>query len=449
MGCLKLNPSDMAQATRVSRPVQAETGANARLTGRDDITRPTPQFAGPRTKDRFSGAEQHALASLAQRFAPGTQTVAAPEAQRFPNRLPPLAFAAPSRIRTLIAVLIVVALLPSLTLAAMFWLGAVNTNWSRALGPENNEGTWPTVKAAAIMPVLQRVAPKPSADIRPATLAAPAKLEARAGRTIAFAIALDRTGALPARTVVAIGGLPPGAKLSSGRPYGETEWNLRSDEIGDLRLTLANVATGETRLRIRLIAPDGEIIAGTETVLNVTPGLNTAPVLSPQQSENLPRAWNPSEAYALSPGALYDPSLISAGAWDEQFQQPVGTQGVEETVASGEPVPPQPTSAAKTVNDDSPTKWVEPSAYVNLREGPSSSAAVISVIAKGTKLSLTGRKRGWMQVSNPATLERGWIYAGNVAGAKLRRGSKRAADSGSSPGSDALWSGLGQWLTSR
>jgi uncharacterized protein YgiM (DUF1202 family) len=70
--------------------------------------------------------------------------------------------------------------------------------------------------------------------------------------------------------------------------------------------------------------------------------------------------------------------------------------------------------AAAGANDDAETRWVEPSAYVNLRQGPSSSTRVIGVEAKGVKLRVMARKRGWVQVTNPATSRSGWIYSGNV-----------------------------------
>ena len=451
MGYLKLDPSCLAEPARIGRHAD-------RPPGRADITLPPHQFAGPkpRPKDHLSGAEQYALAHLAQRFAPGGQSVLAPEDQRLPIRLPPtrLVRAAPRGLRTLIAVLIVIALLPSATLAAMYWLGAVDLPGSRPLGAEDKEGAGPRFKSAAVMARLDNVASKRTARIRPVILAAPAKLEAHAGGDITLAIKLDRTGALPARSIIAISGLPRGATLSSGRPYGETGWNLRSDEVGGLRLILAEVAPGESTLRIKLVAPDGRIIAGTETILKLTPA---EPVPRPQSNERLPETWDPLEVYPLPPGVLYAPNLVSIGAWDAQFRQLVATPSIDAIAtnlktpaAPADPEQPQPASAAETVNDDPHTKWIEPSAFVNLRQGPSSSAAVIGVIAKGTKLSLRARKRGWMQVANPATSEIGWIYAGNVSGEKLRRGSRRPADSGlSSPGSDTLWSGLGQWLTSR
>jgi hypothetical protein len=68
---------------------------------------------------------------------------------------------------------------------------------------------------------------------------------------------------------------------------------------------------------------------------------------------------------------------------------------------------------------------------------------VISVVAKGTKLAVKGRKRGWVQVTNPETSESGWIYAGS-RGRRTKRASQSEAANG-----DASWLSLGSWLGSR
>jgi len=52
---------------------------------------------------------------------------------------------------------------------------------------------------------------------------------------------------------------------------------------------------------------------------------------------------------------------------------------------------------------------------VNLRERPTRSARAIGVVAKDTKLRVIGRKKRWVQVTNLATSEKGWIYARHVA----------------------------------
>ena len=83
-------------------------------------------------------------------------------------------------------------------------------------------------------------------------------------------MALDHAGSLPARSVIAVAGLPRGATLSAGRPYGEAEWNLRTDEIGDLRIASAQGCERREQAQGQAsVAPDGEILAGTETTLNV------------------------------------------------------------------------------------------------------------------------------------------------------------------------------------
>jgi hypothetical protein len=225
--------------------------------------------------------------------------------------------------------------------------------------------------------------------------------------------------------------------LSSGHPYGETEWNLKPDEIGDLHLVLRNTASGEAKLIIQLVAPDGDIIADTATILKMTA----------DPKANI-------DAFGMKN------ELAEGQVWDERAQE-LGATGLEESLAypeaakatSGDPMPLPLRRPARTANDDVHANWIKPSAFVNLRKGPSPSAPVISVVAKGAKLRVIGRKHRWVQVTNSATSEKGWIYAGNVAtGTKARRGTKRAVPSesppGSQPGSDSLWPSLGQWLAS-
>ena len=62
--------------------------------------------------------------------------------------------------------------------------------------------------------------------------------------------------------------------------------------------------------------------------------------------------------------------------------------------------------------------WIRPTAWVNLRESPSPTAAVVTIVPKGVKLRIIGRKRSWVQVNNPATSQSGWIYGNNVAAAR-------------------------------
>jgi len=55
-------------------------------------------------------------------------------------------------------------------------------------------------------------------------------------------------------------------------------------------------------------------------------------------------------------------------------------------------------------------EWVEVTNAVNLRADSSGDGQVLKVVQKGTKFRSTGRDGNWVQVSNPDTSEKGWIY---------------------------------------
>jgi Bacterial SH3 domain len=426
MGYLKPHSAEMAQPIpiRVTMRSGPQSGANGQRLA----------HLKREAKVALSGPDEHALVRIAERFAPGTEPVFAPAVQSFGRRVAParLMVAALPGVRTLMAVLIVVALLPSVVLATMLWYGAVSASWFETPSAETKGAGWSTGKPAAVMANLDGTASWQATDSVAPRLEAPAALEAHPHGEVPFAIALDTPQALPARSVIAVGGLPRGVTLSAGRPFGDSDWNLRPDETGDLRLVVADAAAGEATLRLRLIAGDGDVVAATDTALKVTADA-PAPV-----------------THALPAVALYEPSPFGLVAWDEDA---TGSIGIAELITDGPTAPPPaqaspspPDATAARGAEEAETKWIEPSAWVNLRKGPSSSSVVVGVIAKGTKLSLEGRRRGWMRVTDPKTAATGWIYAGNVAGETVRRTRRRAADAGAEDNSETLWSGLGSWL---
>src|SRR6476660_3129118 len=462
MGYPRLTPSDSVPPARVSRPAADPISLTSRRFARHRPQQPEPT-------QLLSGPDQLDLSRIAERFAPGAQQAPAPDLAEVPKvpeepKAPeatrdqhpepeapqsPAAVATLPGMRALIAVLIVVALLPSLAFGAMLWLGAIKTPWS-SKGTKNNALPGVVLAATGTAPDQAR---STQTAIGALALTAPDTLEAKAGQDVPFAIALDHTGDLPARSALAIAGLPEGATLSAGRPYGETEWSLRPDEIGDLRLVLPKAASGETTLRVKLVAPDGEIVAGTETLLKVMADPDAEPVMRPKDSDTLFQFGN-----TLAPEVIYDEDLIGIGAWDEQSRQRLATTGVEERLTTPDTPAPPPgevlrlpdAEPAKANNDPPRTKWIEPSTYVNLRDRPTATASVISIVPKGTRLSVTGLKRGWVKVTNPTTSESGWIYAGNIVGSSKPRGggkrgsqSETAKDSGSSSRSSWLGSLLG------
>ena len=323
------------------------------------------------------GAEGSPASQIAHPFAP--------RAQEAPSGDPRLAAHTPSTalasgIRRLIVVLVAVALVPNLTLAA-FWLGLIDPPWSKPVPLPLAESHTPSVGSATVTPVLS----------------APDMLEATEGQEVTFPIALDGTDGVPPGSIIVIRGLPSGSTLSKGRPQGETEWDLKADEIGDLHLTPTAAGGGESKLTIQLVAPNNSILAEAATRLRIAPD---------------PKANIAADAIEAEPteGRVSDMP-------DHEPQATVMEEsaGNADTGTSMSDLPPLPTRRpSSSTNDDGQANWIRPSAYVNLRQSPSSSAPVVSVIAKGAKLRVRGRKRGWVQVTNPATSQGGWIYSGNI-----------------------------------
>jgi hypothetical protein len=276
-----------------------------------------------------------------------------------------------SGIRTLVAGLILVALIPNLTLGAIFWFGVIDTT--------------PATHPSRESPVpVQSAIPSP-------VLSSPPMLEATAGGDITFPITLDGTDGVSARSIIAIRGLPLGSKLSSGRPYDETEWNLKPDEIGDLHLVLPSSASGDAKLVIQLVATDGAILADAATLLK----------MSTNSAANIPASTTVAD--------------LAATQVSDERAQAIGEKGAEGGLANFDPARgpmPLPVRRPKTSNDDA--NWITLTA-VNLRERPTRSAPAIGVVEKGTKLHMIGRKRSWVQMTDPATSEEGWIYARHVA----------------------------------
>ena len=207
---------------------------------------------------------------------------------------------------------------------------------------------------------------------------------------------LDGTDGVPARSIIAIRGLPQGSKLSSGRAYDETEWNLKPDEIGDLHLVLPSNASGEAKLIIQLVATDGAILADAATILKTQ--TNSAANIPASNIET-----EPTQAQV-----------------SEQRTQGLEERGAEGTLANldpamtppEDPVPLPSRRPAPTAKDDA--NWITLTS-VNLRERPTRSARAIGVVAKDAKLRVIGRKNRWVQVTDLATSEKGWIYARHVA----------------------------------
>ncbi len=380
--------------TEANQPLPARNDRSDRIEAPLPVTPERLELIKAYARGRARIADEAATSRIAQRFAPRTPDAPPPAAAAKPAAVPaqtvPLT-GLNAGIRRLTAVLIAAALIPNLTLAVL-WLGIVDPPWSESASPSPKETERMAATPAAPQPE-QSSPPAAQAAASPAfspVLTAPNVLDAGQGESVSFPIALDGTDGVPEESVIVIKGLPPGSTLSDGYSSGPMEWRLRPDAIGDLRLAVADAAPGETTLLVQLVAPDAKIIATASTTLRTRsePGPNPDPFDIAQAARAL-------DIEARAPEAGLEEKFV-----------------VETASVDTVPLPdrrPEPPGESN---------WIRPTAWVNLRESPSPSAAVVTIVPKGVKLRIIGRKRSWVQVNNPATSQSGWIYGNNVAAAR-------------------------------
>jgi len=345
----------------------------------------------------MSGSPDERIAQPAPQQSIIAQNAPRPGGQAQPSQL---LLVLPRKIWALLSVLIFVALLPNFTLVPLLWLRflerpastqATITAHQSSTADQSIDATQATLRANRTSIVDPPTATTP-------VLSAPSIVESTIGEHVSFPIAIDGTDGMPPSSRIVIRGLPSGSKLSNGHRGSDSEWNLNPDEIGDLHLVSGNNVINDTKLAIQLVAPDGRIVADTATILKRT--------MEPQAS-------------AMASGI--EAQLTGSQVSSEQPVEIIGLapkpMGPEAGLPTADPAP-LPARKPQPDNDDIATKWVKPSTSVNLRKGPSSSAAIISVIERATKLRVMGRKKGWVQVTNLATSETGWIYAGNIGAAR-------------------------------
>jgi TPR repeat protein len=97
------------------------------------------------------------------------------------------------------------------------------------------------------------------------------------------------------------------------------------------------------------------------------------------------------------------PVAVEAGATG-------GADASADVAAQGgvQPAPVVPAAAPSASGKD---EWVVLAGYVNVRKAPSQTAETLRIAQKGEKLRVIGRKGNWVQVSDPATSETGWVYS--------------------------------------
>ena len=161
---------------------------------------------------------------------------------------------------------------------------------------------------------------------------------------------------------------------------------------------------------------------------------------------------------AFSVGATYDPSFIEeigaqgikpdtkqARIWYERAKalghkdadaqiralataEALAAMPAVEAPKPTEPTEPIPAPAAitpkpviapgapeATRTGDAGLEWVEISSPVNVRSAPTPQSETLKIAVPGKRYQATGRQGSWVQVTDPATSEVGWIYARYVA----------------------------------
>jgi hypothetical protein len=425
--------------------------------------------------------------AMAERFAPGTQrnlngasgrTIIEP--QRLQGLVPePVR----SSNRALFVALLIISLVPTAIILGLLWQGAIRLPEEESTIFKQDRATFAETQQASLA-----AAPQVETEVRPdIALTADSRIEAKPGEEVPFNIAIDSVDMLPARSIIAIRGIPQGATFSQGRPYGALEWSLTPDEIGDLRIHMPKGTTEGTDMRIELVGADGTTLASATTRLDVAEDPRAALILRSDESDRIEdlikhgqkmvevgylagaRAYfkraveaGSGEA-ALLLGACYDPAFIEkigaqgikpdpqeARNWYERAKQ-LGIADADAKLAelarqwpdTRNPLqeaqegtaPPAADEAGATGGAEGPTdpatqdsgrpaavvpvgstssgkeEWVDLSGYVNLRKAPSQTAETLRIAQKGEKFRVIGRKGSWVQVTDPATHETGWVYS--------------------------------------
>jgi len=356
IGRVKSSPTGNRASARLARFAETEATCAMQFKQTRDFSNVKPEAS-----ERIRLVET-ALRAAAQRSAPQASSGGGCSDRQLSNRTPS-AGALRFRKSRIVALITLALMLPLVGVA--IWLSVIHA------------------------PLAHQYIPSP-------VLTAPAFLEAAAGESVLLPIALDGTDGVPADSTIAVTGLPQGSTLSNGRPYGETAWKLERDEIGDLHLVLPNSAGGQAKLTIQLIAPEATVVADAEILLQVaTAFLGVSPEITDAQLAH------------ETPEGQPDPGLREAkpsAAVTEREEEPVQLE--PRIVQSQRRAPGKRTVANVGTNE------VKTSVFVNLRQAPSPSAEVVRVVAKGTKLRVVARKGRWVQVTDPATSAKGWIYTG-------------------------------------
>jgi len=154
-----------------------------------------------------------------------------------------------SGLRLLVIALVLLAVLPSLSVAAILWPSQAGIAPSPSVDSLSNHG--------------------PEVIITLPAVSMPTTLKATVREKAPFPVVIDGTDPVEGLGTIAISRLPVGSTFSAGVPHGETTWNVARGEIDNLHLVLPNTAPDEATLMIELQTPDGHVISDAATIVEV------------------------------------------------------------------------------------------------------------------------------------------------------------------------------------
>lgn len=152
-------------------------------------------------------------------------------------------------LRFLITTLVLLAVLPSLSVAAILWLGHTDITPPASVDAPSNHAA----EAIITLPAVSM----------------PTMLKANAGNNTPFPIGIEGTDPVEGGGMIVISRLPEGSTFSAGSPDSETTWKLAPSEIDNLHLVLPKTVHDEAVLMIQLLAPDGHVISDAATIIEV------------------------------------------------------------------------------------------------------------------------------------------------------------------------------------
>jgi hypothetical protein len=331
--------------------------------------------------------------AIAERFAPN--------APKSLNALSARAFIEPQRLqdfvpkptrssnRALLVASMMVSLVPTAIILGLLWYSAIR--------PPITESTISKSETSPLMETQQAslpAAPQVEIEARPEiALTADSRTEAKAGETVLASATTKLDIAQDYRSA------PILRSDESDRVDGLIKHGQKMVEVGYLAGARAYfkraVEAGSGEAAVLLGATYDQAFIEKMGAQGIKPDLNEA------------RSWY--ERAKQLGVADADAKLAElAQEWpDNRNSAHEAQERASDSVAQSE----QPVVAPAESSSSSKDEWVGFSTDVNIRKAPSPTAETLRIAQKGEKLRVMARESKWVEVTDPATSETGWVYS--------------------------------------